>query len=121
MIRYACVLALAAQSAMAAAPVIVELRPRGAEIGRPFLLTAIGRNIGEGARVISTLPASFTLVLPPETPGTMATPGRSVSFLVEPRANVAPGVYPIRIESSGISNVLLFTLGTYPEVTEEES
>src|SRR4029077_5348933 len=33
-----------------------------------------------------------------------------------------PGVYPIRIESpSGISNVLLFTLGTFPEVTEEES
>ena len=85
MIRYACVLALAAQSAMAAAPVIVELRPRGAEIGRPFLLTAIGRrgtcfslspggspafanhalpaidfgNIGERARVTSTLPASF--------------------------------------------------------------
>jgi len=121
MIRYACALALAAQSAMAAAPVITELKPRGAEIGRPFTLTAIGRNIGEGARVISTLPASFTLVLPAQTPGNMATPGRSVSFLVEPRSDAAPGVYPIRIESHGISNVLLFTLGTYPEVTEEES
>ncbi len=121
MIRRACVLALAAQAAMAAAPVITELRPRGAEIGRTFILTAIGRNIGEGARVISTLPATFTLVLPPQTPGAMAAPGRSVSFLVEPKADVAPGVYPIRIESSGISNVLLFTLGTYPEVTEEES
>ena len=33
-----------------------------------------------------------------------------------------PGLYPIRIESSkGISNVLLFTVGTYPEITEEES
>src|ERR1035441_1653733 len=121
MIRFACALALAAQSAVAAAPVITELRPRGAEIGRPFILTAIGRNIGEGARVISTLPAAFTLVLPPETPGTMASPGRSVSFLVEPKADVAAGLYPIRIESSGISNVLLFTLGPYPEVTEEES
>jgi len=121
MIRYAFMLALAAQSAMCAGPVITELRPRGAEIGRPFILTAIGRNIGEGARVVSTLPASFTLVLPPQTPATMTTAGRSVSFLVEPRADVAPGVYPIRIESTGISNVLLFTLGTYPEVTEEES
>ena len=121
MIRYACIVVLAAQSAVAAGPVISELRPRGAEIGRPFVLTAIGRNIGEGARVISTLPASFTLVLPPQTPGSMSTPGRSVSFLVEPKADIAPGVYPIRIESSGISNVLLFTLGTYPEVTEEES
>ena len=41
---------------------------------------------------------------------------------MEPNADVAPGVYPIRIETpSGISNILLFTLGTYPEVTEEES
>jgi len=121
MIRYACALALAAQSAMAAAPVITELKPRGAEIGRAFILTAIGRNLGAGARVISTLPASFTLVLPPETPGTMTAAGRSAAFLVEPKAGAAPGVYPIRIESSGISNVLLFTLGTFPEVTEEES
>lgn len=125
MIRGACMLVLAAQSAIAAGPVITELNPRGAEIGRPFILTAIGRNIGASARVISTLPASFTLVLPPQTPGTMAgaltAAGRSVSFLVEPKADVAPGVYPIRIESSGISNVLLFTLGTYPEVSEEES
>jgi hypothetical protein len=52
----------------------------------------------------------------------MLTPGRSVTFLVEPNADVAPGVYPIRVETpSGISNILLFTLGTYPEVTEEES
>jgi hypothetical protein len=122
MIRYACALILGTHVAMAAAPVIVELKPRGAEIGRPFTLTAIGRNIGEGARVISTLPATFTLVLAPPTPGAMSTPGRSASFLVEPKADVTPGVYPIRIESpSGISNVLLFTLGTFPEVTEEES
>jgi hypothetical protein len=122
MIRYACALALMALAANAAAPVITELRPRGAEIGRPFTLTAVGRNIGEGARVISTLPASFTLVLPSQTPGTMAAPGRSAAFLVEPKADAAPGVYPIRIESpSGISNVLLFTLGIFPEVTEEES
>jgi len=127
--RFVLAFALAAQCAMAAAPVITELKPRGAEIGRPFILTAIGRNLGETARVISTLPASFTPVLPKETPATASGPmsgpmnpaGRSVSFLVEPKADAAPGVYPIRIESSGISNILLFTLGTYPEVTEEES
>jgi len=110
---------------MAATPVITELKPRGAELGRPFILTAMGRNLGEGARIVSTLPASFTLVLPPATPGAMSgsmiQPGRSASFLVEPKADAAPGVYPIRIESAGISNVLLFTLGTFPEVTEEES
>jgi hypothetical protein len=52
----------------------------------------------------------------------MVTPGRSLSFLVELKPDAAPGVYPIRIQTeSGISNILLFTLGTYPEVTEEES
>ena len=41
---------------------------------------------------------------------------------MELKEDAAPGVYPIRIQSpSGISNVLLFTMGTYPEVTEEES
>ena len=51
----------------------------------------------------TTLPAAFTLVTPPPTPGAMQTPGRSVSFLVEPKADAAPGVYPVRIETpSGI-------------------
>jgi hypothetical protein len=106
---------IALQGAFGAAPVITELRPRGAEIGRPFTLTAMGRNLGEGAKVSSTLPASFTAVFSAQTMG-------GVSFLVEPKSDVAPGVYPIRIETpSGISNVLLFTLGTFPEVMEEES
>ena len=115
-------LAAAGQAAWAAAPVITELQPRGAEIGRPFKLTLLGRNIGEGVRVVSSLAASFTLVVPSQRPGTMTAPGRAAEFLVEPKAEAAPGIYPIRIETpGGISNVLLFTLGTFPEVTEEES
>lgn len=114
--------ALSVHAALAAAPAITELRPRGAEIGRPFTLTAIGRNLEEGARISSTLPATFTPVIPSQTPGAMAAPGRSVAFLVELKSDAAPGVYPVRIETqSGMSNILLFTLGTYPEVTEEES
>jgi hypothetical protein len=114
--------AVSAQVALAAAPVLTELKPRGAELSRPFTLTAIGRNIGEGVKVTTTLPASFTVVTPAATPGVMQAPGRSISFLVEPKADASPGVYPVRIETpSGISNILLFTLGTFPEVTEEES
>ncbi len=75
---------------------ITELKPRGAEIGRPFTLTAIGRNLAEGARVTTTLPGSFTLVTPAQTAGTMQAPGRSLTFLVEPAADIVPGVYPIR-------------------------
>ena len=121
--RRAILLAAAiAQAALAAAPVITELKPRGAEIGRPFTLTAIGRNIVEGSRITTTLPATFTPVLTAPTPGTMATPGRAASYLVELKAEAAPGVYPVRIETpSGISNILLFTLGTFAEVSEEES
>ena len=122
------------QTAFAATPVITELRPRGAEIGRPFTLTLVGRNLGEGARVTSSLPATFTTVLPsPGTgsnpalnpasnPGSMPATGRSVAFLVEPKADAAPGVYAVRLETpGGISNILLFTLGSFHEVTEEES
>jgi hypothetical protein len=107
----------AAQAALAANPALTELRPRGAEIGAPFTLTAIGRNLADGARVTTTLPASFTPVLPPET-----APKGSASFLVELKPEAAPGVYPVRVETpSGISNILLFTLGSFPEITEEES
>jgi hypothetical protein len=122
MMRGICAAIIAVQAAWAAAPVITELRPRGAELGRPFTLTAIGRNLGEGVKVTTTLPAAFTIVTPPVTPGMMQPPGRSVSFLVEPKADAAPGVYPVRIETlSGMSNILLFTLGTFPEANEEES
>lgn len=109
------------QAAFAAAPVITELQPRGAEHGHSFTLTISGRDLPPDARVSTTLPASFTPVLPQQT-DMLPTPGRSIAFLVEPKADVAPGVYPIRVESSrGISNVLLFTVGTFPEVTEAES
>ena len=112
---------LICQAAFGAAPVITELQPRGAERGHTFTLTINGRDLPPDARISTTLPASFTPVLPQQT-DMMATAGRSIAFLVEPKADAAPGVYPIRVESSkGISNVLLFTVGTFPEVTEGES
>lgn len=107
----------------AAAPIISELRPRGAERGRPFTLTVVGRNLIEGARVRSTMPAHFTPLAPaldglPE----MSAPGRYAAFLVEPKEDIPPGLYPIRIETpEGISNILLFAVGSFPETTEAES
>src|SRR5947209_8515820 len=93
--------ALAAHAVLAATPVITELKPRGAELGRPFTLTLVGRYLGEGARVTSSLPATFTPVLPSPTPGTMQVPGRSLAFLVEPKADAAAGVYEVRLEMPG--------------------
>jgi hypothetical protein len=110
----------------AAPPSITELRPRGAEKGRPFTLTVMGRDIPAGARIDSTLPATFTSVVSQPLDGDPMTPmamaGRTAQFLVEPRGDIAPGVYPIRLETpAGLSNVLLFTIGTFPELTEQES
>ncbi|MGH9629438.1 MAG: hypothetical protein ACRD7E_14045, partial [Bryobacteraceae bacterium] len=81
-------------SLFAGAPVITELQPRGAERGRAFTLTVVGRNLGEGARVSSALPAAFTPLGSSRDGGAMP-PGRSASFLVEPRGETTPGVYPI--------------------------
>jgi hypothetical protein len=95
-------------------PSIVELQPRGAQKGKPFSLTVVGQNLGEGVSVISNLPASFT-PLASEKKGT-------ATFLVEPKTEWAVGVYTIRVKgSNGLSNILLFSVGAFPEITEEES
>jgi hypothetical protein len=111
---------------LSAQPVITELQPRGAQKGKPFTLTLAGRNLGEGAKIRSTLPASFTLLTPDQPALTQGGPmqgeGRYATFLVEPTAELAIGVYPIRVVTGeGISNVQLFTIGAFPEFTEDES
>ena len=109
------ILSLMAVTAFAAAPTIVELQPRGAERGRPFTLTVMGRNLDEGAKIVSGLPATFTPMAGSKT-------SRYATFLVEPKADVAVGTYPVRVQTAdGLSNILLFTIGTFPETQEEES
>ena len=111
---------------LSAQPVITELQPRGAQKGKPFTLTLAGRNLGEGAKIRSTMPATFTLLTPELPPqlqgGPMQDEGRYATFLVEPTADLAVGVYPIRVVTTeGISNVQLFTVGAFPEIPEDES
>jgi hypothetical protein len=100
---------------VAGPPMISDLVPRGAQKGRSFKLAIVGRDIAAGAKVHSTLPATFTAMAPEK--GQMGA-----MFLVEPKSDVPVGVYPIRVETpDGISNVQLFTVGAFPELTEEES
>jgi hypothetical protein len=111
---------------LSAQPVITDLQPRGAQKGKPFTLTLTGRNLGEGAKIRSTMPAAFTLLAPdrpaPISGGQMQAEGRTATFLVEPAADAGTGVYPIRVVTGeGISNVLLFTVGAFPELSEDES
>jgi len=111
-------LTLAAALAAAAPPVINELQPRGAQKGRPFTLTIAGQNLGEGVRVLSSLPATFT----PMAPAAGMSESRYATFLVEPKCDVEVGVYPIRVQAAdGLSNILLFSIGSLPEINEEES
>jgi hypothetical protein len=102
----------------AAPPAITELQPRGAQKGRAFKLVVAGSNLGEGPSIISTLPATFT-PLGLEKPN---MENRSAEFLVEPTGDWNVGVYPIRIKAAnGLSNILLFSVGAFPEIAEEES
>ncbi len=99
----------------AAQPMITDLQPRGVQKGRPFTLTVVGQDLAEGAKVESTLPATFTALGAEK--GVMGA-----SFLVEPSAEMAVGVYPIRVVTpDGISNIQLFSVGAFPEYTEDES
>ena len=111
-------LALCASAYAAAPPTLNELQPRGTQKGRPFTLTLVGRYFGEGTTVVSNLPASFTS-LGSDEPG---MEDRRASFLVEPTGDWAVGVYTVRLKTaSGLSNILLFSVGAFPELTEEES
>src|SRR5688572_12178785 len=88
-------------------PNLTELRPPGAQKGRPFTLTVAGTSLGEGAVIVSTLPATFTPIGLEKTD----MESRAAAFLVEPTAEWAVGVYPIRVKSpNGLSNILLFTV-----------
>jgi hypothetical protein len=101
------------QTALAAGPVLTELQPRGVQQGKTFTLTLVGRDLPAEARIVTTMPAVFTPLTTPM--------GKGVPFLVEPKGEVPVGTYPIRVATpQGISNVLLFTVGSFPEIAEEE-
>ncbi|HEY1638550.1 MAG TPA: PPC domain-containing protein, partial [Rhizomicrobium sp.] len=111
---------LAAAGLLCAQPAITDLQPRGAQKGRPFKLTIVGKGFGEETKVWSTLPATFT-PLTPELGGAMSE-GKYATFLVEPTAEIPVGVYPIRVLTpEGISNIQLFSVGGFPEYAEDES
>src|ERR1700678_3385974 len=111
---------LVSAGVLCAQPTIADLQPRGAQKGRPFTLTLVGKNLGDGGKIWSTMPATFT-PLAPEKTGPM-TEGRYATFLVEPSNDLAVGVYPLRVERpDGISNIQLFTAGAFPEYIEDES
>ena len=104
---------------LAVFPSLQELRPRGAQRGTAFKLTLVGSGLIEGLRVQTTLPAFFTpLTVRSDVQGQS---GEEVLFLVELAKDTPIAQYPIRvITPTGMSNLLLFSVGEFPEVHELE-
>ena len=114
-------LALVCGSSLGAeAPLLEQMHPPGAQKGSAVTLTMSGTGLGGNLKVLSSLPASFT-PLAAQAPDAPAQDVDSAAFLLEVRKNVAPGLYPIRVHSDrGLSNVLLFSVGEFPEVNEKK-
>ncbi len=112
---------LLVHAAYGASAVLKQLRPQGAQRGKPFRLTLVGKNLLEGAKIVSTLPASFT-PLTPQNELAAVKNYDELPFLVELPADAPVGLYPIRvITAEGLSNLLLFSVGVFPELIEQES
>ncbi len=104
--------------AQAAQPMLKELAPPGAQRGKTFTLTVKGEGVTAGAEMITTLPATISRLAPPKD---VETPETQLSFLVQLHEDAPVGVYPVRIRTDdGLSNVLVFSVGDLPEVSEKE-
>ena len=108
---------LVALSLAAASPVLQRIEPVGAQRGKALRLDIYGTSLADGAEIISDLPATFT----PLTPEARRM-GPALSYLVEIKADAKVGLYPIRLETpTGLSNLVLFSIGEFPETAEEEA
>ena len=106
-------------SAFGAAPVLERLEPRGAQRGSAVKLTLSGIGLTSDAEILTTLPAGITHLTAPKEEGRA---GREIPFLLEIGAEAPIDSFPIRVRTkSGLSNILLFTVGAFPESVEEES
>ena len=105
----------AALAASAAGPSLTAIEPWGAQRGTAVTLTLKGYGLTDDTKIITGIPGAVTEL-------TAERPGRELPLLLELAKDAPVGAYPIRIETkSGISNVLLFTVGPFKEVTEAES
>lgn len=116
---YALLFALTSTAAFAIPPVLEKLDPIGGQRGTAVKLTLTGQGLTEYTQVISKIPAALTPLSPPRA---MSRQGKELPYLLEISADAAVGVYPIRIQTQeGLSNVLLFSVGAFPETAEKET
>ena len=105
---------------LCAQPVLKSIQPHGGQAGSAVRLVLKGDRLGPLPRLHSTANFAATPLTGPSAASQMLP--SELAYLLEVDKDAAPGVYPLRIETSeGISNVLLFTVGVFPQVTEAES
>ena len=103
----------------ATGPVLKVLEPRGAQQGQVFTLKLRGEGLAAGAEINTSLPGTITRLAPSAD---RPVPDSELPLLVQLNEQAPVGLYPIRIRTDeGLSNVLLFSVGTFPEVVESES
>ena len=103
-------------TAFAAGPELTRLDPPGGRRGAALKVTLEGYGLDDEAKVRSRLPGSFTALT-----SAQQGMGQGLPFLVEIAADAPIGLYPVRVETEqGLSNILLFSVGAFPEVTETE-
>jgi len=104
-----------ALAASAAGPSLTAIEPWGAQRGTAVTLTLKGYDLTDDVKILTSIPGAVTAL-------TAERPGRELPLLLELAKDTPIGSYPIRVETKfGISNVLLFTVGPFKEVTEAES
>lgn len=101
----------------AAPPVLKALEPRGAQRGQALKVTLVGDSLSPGAEISTTLPGAFSRLS-----STLEKGESELPLLLQLKEDAPPGLYPIRVRTEdGLSNVLLFAVGTLPETVEAES
>jgi hypothetical protein len=114
---FLCYLTILLASAEAAPPVLRALEPRGAQRGQALKVTLVGDALQPGAEITTTLPGAFSRLS-----STLEKGEGELPLLLQLREDAAPGLYPVRVRTEdGLSNVLLFAVGTLPETVEAES
>ncbi len=105
--------------ALHSAPVLRALEPRGAQQGKVFTLTLAGEGLTAGAEIMTSLPGTLSRLSPSAD---LPQADSQLPILVQLKEGAPVGLYPVRIRTEeGLSNVLLFSVGPFPEVMESES
>ena len=117
---YRMTLAFAMAIPLCAQPVVESIYPHGAQVGSAVRLEIHGKRLGPTPRLHSGAAITATPLAVPGEAGKERS--ESLAYLLEVGNNARQGVVPLRIETAdGISNAVLFMVGGFPQMSEDES